>query len=160
DDGVDDRVVRAAAADLDDLAAAAQRLATALGVALRNDREIAGFLRDEGVALGIGVILKRGVAVEVIFGDVEQDADARRDGRQALELEARHLEYGGVELETHGFCSRRTEVAANEHALLCGFEQSSEQRRGRAFAVGAADEELRSADVRARQPELADHGDA
>ena len=60
--------------------------------------------RSEGEALLDGRVLLHGaVAVEVVGGDVHQDADARIEARRQVDLERRHLDHvdaagGGQEL--------------------------------------------------------------
>src|SRR5258706_15329217 len=62
---VEHRKISAGAADLEHATLTALGLAAALVVTLGDKREIAVALADEGVALGVRIVLKRGVAVQM-----------------------------------------------------------------------------------------------
>src|SRR4051812_2026547 len=143
DDGVAIHgVVGASAANFEHFSATAAGLSATFVIALRDQRDVALGLADESVALGVGVVLKRRVTIEVVFGNVEQDADFGLEAVRALQLKARALQEGGVEAApADRLRSGRSQVAADERTHAGFFQDVAQERGGGALAVRAADEQ-------------------
>ncbi len=92
-------------------------------------------------ALGRPVLVEVAVAVEMVVGEVQEDADARPETLDPFELEARHLGDRRGEVAADRVDERRAEVAADERPRAGAAQHVAEQRRGRALAVGAGDGE-------------------
>ena len=80
------------------------------------------------------------MAVDVVRGDVEEDADRRIDARRQIHLERRDLddvvaaEAGRIERQ-----DRRADIAAELDVASGALEEMRDQRRRRRLAVGAGD---------------------
>ena len=112
------------------------------------------------------VVRERAVPVDVIFGDVEQDADRWIERRRQIDLVRRHLDH------MHAARARRLEredrgadVAAHLHVVAGFAHQVRDQRGGGRLAVGAGDRHERRVRRSARalaaeQFDVADHRNA
>ena len=111
------------------------------------------------------IVRERAVAVEVILGDVEQDADRRIERGREIDLERGALD------DVHAPGRRRLEredggadVSAELRVVVRAREEMRDQRRGGRLAVGAGDRDERrvrrgAAPLAAEQLDVADHLD-
>src|SRR5262249_11956449 len=106
-------------------------------------RHVVGFLRGEDALLRRAVVGEARVAVEVVFGQVQQDRDPRAEILHPFELEAAHLDDAPVPILAGEADERCADVAADERVRAGGFEHRADQRRRRAFAVRAGDRDER-----------------
>ena len=113
-----------------------------------------------------GVMLQRAVTVDMVFADIEQNADGRIERRREIDLVGRHLDH------MHAAHPRRlqrqdrgADIAAHLGVVAGDLHQMRDQRgRGR-LAVGAGDRDERrirrmAAALAAEQFDVADHLDA
>ena len=109
------------------------------------------------------VILQRAVAVEMVFGDVEQDADRGIEARREIDLERRALDHMHAPLRRRlQREDRGADIAAELHVVVRRAEQMRHQRRRRGLAVGSGDRHERRigrglAPLAAEQLDVADH---
>ena len=113
-----------------------------------------------------GVMLQRAVAIDMVFADIEQNADGRIERGRQIDLVGRHLDH------MHAAHPRRlqrqdrgADIAAHLGVVAGDLHQMRDQRgRGR-LAVGAGDGDERrvrrvTAALAAEQFDVADHLDA
>ena len=111
----------------------------------RKNGRVAFGLPGEEVHFGVGVFLHVLVEVEMVLGNVEQNAHARMQGAARLKLEARELQHDDVGLRfaaasaEHVFGEGHADVAAREHAQTVGFEHGGTEARGGGLAARAGD---------------------
>ena len=113
-----------------------------------------------------GVMLQRPMAVDMVFADVEKNADGRIERGRKIDLVGRHFDHmhpphpRRLEREDRG-----ADIAAHLGIVTGKFHQMCDQRgRGR-FAVGAGDRDERrvgrvTPPLAAKQFDVADHFDA
>ena len=123
-----------------------------------------------------GVVGKRAVAVEVVFGDVDQDADRGVERRRQVDLIGRDFDHVHAQTSVRGLrkfdCGLRrlqredrgADIAADLDVVAGGVQQVCDQRGGGGFAVGAGDGDERrvgraAAALAAEQLDVADHLD-
>ncbi len=106
------------------------------------------------------------MAIDMVFADVEQDADRRIERRRKVDLVGRHLD------DVHPPHARRlqrqnrgADVAAHLAIVAGDPHQMRDQRRGGGFAVGAGDGDERriggmTPPFPTKQLDIADHLDA
>ncbi len=113
-----------------------------------------------------GVVLQRAVAIDMVFADIEQDADGRIERGRQIDLVGRHLDHVDApharRLQRQ---DRGADVAAHLGVVAGDPHQMRDQRRGGRFAVGAGDGDERrvrrmTAPLAAEQFDVADHLDA
>ena len=113
-----------------------------------------------------GIMFERAVAVDMVFADIEQDADARIERWREIDLVRRHLDdmdaAGARRLQRQ---DRGADIAAHLRIVAGHAHQMRDQRRGGRFAVGAGDGDERrirrvTAALAAEQFDVADHLDA
>ena len=133
------------------------------------DADDAGALRlhaGNQARLHGGIMLQRAVTIDVVFADIEQDADGRIERGREIDLVGRHLDH------MHAAHPRRlqrqdrgADIAAHLGVVAGDLHQMRDQRcRGR-LAVGAGDGDERrirrvAAPLAAEQFDIADHLDA
>ena len=113
-----------------------------------------------------GVMLQRAVAIDMVFADIEQDADRGIERGRQIDLIGRHLDH------VHAPHPRRlqrqdrgADIAAHLGVVAGDPHQMRDQRRRGGFAVGAGDGDERrirrvTAALAAEQLDIADHLDA
>ena len=92
-----------------------------------------------------GVVLHRAVAVEMVFRDVEQNADGRMQRGREIDLIGRHFEH--VDAAGCEGCERQhrhADIAAHLGVAAGAVDEMRDQRRRGRFAVGAGDGDERS----------------
>ena len=111
-----------------------------VGVVAVHYQHVVGGLVSEDLALGVDVVVKVRVLVEVVRRDVGDDGDVGAYV-DAVQLEARELQHGDVvRLEVRYLAQQRlADVAAEVHAPASGLEQLGNDGRGGGLAVGARD---------------------
>ena len=113
-----------------------------------------------------GIMFERAVAIDMVFADIEQDADGGIEAGRKIDLIGRHLD------DVHPPHARRlqrqdrgADIAAHLGVVTGDPHQMRDQRRGGGFAVGAGDGDERrvrrmTAPLPAKQLDIADHLDA
>ncbi len=113
-----------------------------------------------------GVMLQRAVAIDMVFADIEQNADGRIERGREIDLVGRHLDH------MHPAHPRRlqrqdrgADIAAHLGVVAGDLHQMRDQRRRGRLAVGAGDGDERrirrvTAALAAEQFDVADHLDA
>ena len=113
-----------------------------------------------------GIMFERAVAIDVVFADIEQDADGGIERRRQIDLIGRHLDdvdpSHARRLQRQ---DRGADIAAHLGVVAGNPHQMRDQRRGGRFAVGAGDGDERrirrmTAALAAEQFDIADHLDA
>ena len=116
--------------------------------------------------LHCGVMFDAAVTVDMIFGDIEQDANARIEGRREIDLVRRHLDHmNATRRRRLQRQDRGADVTAHLGVVACLAHQVRDQRRGGGLAVGAGDGDERrigrmALALAAEQFDVADHFDA
>jgi hypothetical protein len=129
---------------------------------MEDDGEVIGGERFRRCALGGEVGFAIRVAVEVVVGEVEPDADAGAEGGDGFELEGTDFEgehivglAGGEDL-----AERDAVVAARQRAQAGAIEDGGDEFGAGAFAVGAGDGDDGCGVVGEGELGLAGEGDA
>jgi len=134
------------------------------GSSTRRSRAARLHLRHQALLDG-GVMRERAVAVEMILGDVEQDADPGIEARRQIDLVGGALDHmdapGLRRLERQ---DRGADVAAELGVVAGALEQMRHQGGGGRFPVGARDDDedrvgRAVAPLAAEQLDVADHLD-
>ena len=111
-------------------------------------------------------MFQRAVAIDMVFADIEQDADGGIERRRQIDLVRRHLDHVDApharRLQRQ---DRGADIAAHLGVVAGDPHQMRDQRRGGGFAVGAGDRDERrirrmTAALAAKQFDIADHLDA
>ena len=111
-------------------------------------------------------MFERAVAIDMVFADIEQDADRRIETRGEIDLIRRHLDdvdpSHARRLQRQ---DRGADIAAHLRVVTGDPHQMRDQRGGGRFAVGAGDGDERrirriTASFAAEQLDIADHLDA
>ena len=135
------------------------------GVIDADDRRALRLHAGDQTLLHRGVMLQRAVAVDMVFADVEQNADRRIERGREIDLVGRHLDH------MHPAHPRRlqrqdrgADIAAHLGVVAGNLHQMRDQRCGGRFAVGAGDRHERrlrgmAPPLTAEQFDVADHLD-
>ena len=104
-----------------------------------SDEPVAHRLVGADAVFRFGVLVHRGITVEVIGRNVEQDGNARFERAYRLELKRRHLGHDPlVALGIDDLGDQRVaDVAADSGSQAAGAKQMTDQRGGRRFAFGS-----------------------
>ena len=109
------------------------------------------------------IVLDRAVAIDMVFADIEQNADGRIERGRKIDLVGRHLDHMHP---THPRRLQRqdrgADIAAHLGVVARDLHQMRDQRRGGRLAVGAGDGDERrvrrvTAALAAEQFDVADH---
>ena len=115
----------------------------------------------EDARLGAAVGCERGVAIEVIGGEIEEHRDVGTKFIDGFELEAAHLRYrdaGGSGFGDAGD-QRSSDIAGDDGGRSRGGENIADQRSDRGFAVRAGDGDQPAAQKPPGQFDFAPNGD-
>ena len=93
------------------------RFHTSRIVAIEN-RPVVAVLVLEQPRLGAAVFVEIAIAIEMVVGEVEMDADVRLEVLDAFELVARDLDHRRVEFALGRLDQRRAEIAADENVAV------------------------------------------
>ena len=113
-----------------------------------------------------GIMFQRAVAIDMVFADIEQDADRGIERRREVDLVRRHLDHmDAAHARRLQRQDRGADIAAHLGVVAGDPHQMRDQRRGGRFAVGAGDRDERrvrrvAAAFAAKQFDIADHLDA
>src|SRR5262249_18275817 len=128
-------------------------------VAVEN-RPISAILVAEQLRFGASVFVEVAIAIEMVLGKVEVDANVRFELLDTFELKTGHFDDRRVESASGRLAQRRPQVAADEDAPMRGLEDFADESRDRALAVCAGHRDYWRVDKAAGKFQLADHRDA